>query len=96
MATTPQPDPTQNGGAGAPPDASPQGVAPGGGAPPSQAPANPTQIMLAKLYQACKALAAQNPVLSSGLAKAAQGIQEAQTAMLTTPAPQPAQQNPPY
>ena len=100
MATAPQPDPTQNGGAGAPPDTSPQAGppsgGPGGGAPPSQAPANPTQIMLAKLYQACKALAAQNPVLSSGLAKAAQGIQEAQTAMLTTPQPQPAQSNPQY
>lgn len=93
MATTPQPDPTQAGGA--PPDA---GAAPGGAPPqaPSQAPANPDQIMLAQLYQACKALAQKNPVLSAGLQKAAQGIQEAQTAMVTQPQPQPTGATPPY
>jgi len=52
-------------------------------------------MMLAKLYQACKALAQQNPILSAGLQKAAQGIQEAQTAMVTQPQPQPAGSNPP-
>jgi hypothetical protein len=52
-------------------------------------------MMLAKLYQACKALAQQNPVLSAGLSKAAEGIQEAQTAAVTQPGPQPASANPP-
>jgi len=87
MATAPQPDPTQGGGApGADSGAPAQG---------SQAPASPEQMMLAKLYQACKALAQQNPILSAGLQKAAQGIQEAQTAMVTQPQPQPAGSNPP-
>ncbi len=53
-------------------------------------------MMLAKLYQACKALAQQNPILSAGLQKAAQGIQEAQTAMVTQPQPQPTGSTPPY
>jgi hypothetical protein len=90
MATTPQPDPTTAGGA---PDA---GAPPAASSAPSQAPASPEQIMLAKLYQACKALAQQNPILSTGLQKAAQGIQEAQTALVTQPQPQPTAQNPPY
>ncbi len=85
MAASPTPDPSQGGAP--PPDA-------GGGAS-SGAPASPEQMMLAKLYQACKGLAQQNPVLSAGLEKAALGIQEAQTALLTQPAPQSAQQNPP-
>lgn len=84
MASAPTPDPGQG---GAPPDA--------GGGSPSQAPASPEQMMLAKLYQACKGLAQQNPILSSGLQKAAEGIQEAQTALVTQPAPQSASQNPP-
>lgn len=91
MAAAPTPDPTQPAGGAPAPDA---GGSPGG-APPSQAPASPEQMMLAKLYQACKALAQQNPILSAGLQKAAQGIQEAQTAMVTQPQPQPASSNPP-
>lgn len=86
MAASPQSDPTQNGGA---PDQ-------GASAAPSQAPANPKQIMLARLYQMCKQLAQEDPVLSAGLQKAAQGIQEAQTAMVTQPQQQPASSNPPY
>ncbi len=86
MATAPQPDPTQGGAPTADSGAPAQG---------SQAPASPEQMMLAKLYQACKALAQQNPILSAGLQKAAQGIQEAQTAMVTQPQPQPAGANPP-
>ena len=86
MATAAQPDPMQGGGA---PDA---------GAPPSpsQAPANPQQVMLAQMFQLCKRLAMENPVLSAGLQKAAQGLQEAQTAMVTQPKPTPATANPPY
>lgn len=74
------------------------GGAPGqnpAGAPPSAAPANPQQMVLAQIYQVLKQMALENPVLSSGLSKAADGIQEAQTAMLTsTPQPGP-EQNPP-
>jgi hypothetical protein len=94
MAAAAQPDPT--GGApdaGGAPAPSPQG---GGGAPPSQAPANPSQIMLAQMYQLCKRLSEQDPTLAPGLAKAAQGIQEAQTAMVTQPTPTPTTQNPSY
>jgi len=88
MASAAQPDPTQGGGA---PGAD-SGAPPAQGA---QAPASPEQMMLAKLYQACKALAQQNPILSAGLQKAAMGIQEAQTAMVTQPQPQSPSFNPP-
>ncbi len=75
-----------------------QGAPPPGAAPqqpPSQAPANPQQTILAQMYEVAKKLAAENPVLSSGMEKVAQGIQEAQTAMLVQ-APQPGPgQNPP-
>ena len=88
MAAAPQPDP-QSGGA-------PGGAAPGGAsAAPSAAPANPSQIMLAQMYQLCKRLSEQDPTLAPGLAKAAQGIQEAQTAMAQSQ-PQPSSQNPSY
>jgi len=62
---------------------------------PSQAPANPAQVMLAQMFQVLKRLAQENPAMSAGLQKAAQGIQEAQTAVLTqTPRPTP-EQSPP-
>lgn len=90
MATTPpMSDPNQQ----------QQGAPPSGGAPqaaPSQAPANPQQMALAQLFQVIKRLGAENPVLSAGLAKAAEGIQEAQTAMVTQPQSQPSTSNPPY
>ena len=94
MAGAPQPQPYQGG-------APPQGPAPGGPGPgpqggaPSQAPASPEQMMLARLFQAVRLLSQQNPVMSAGLEKAAQGIQEAQSALMTQPQPQPAQQTPP-
>lgn len=72
--------------------------APGGapGQPPSAAPANPVQMVLAQIYQVLKQMALENPAMASGLGKAAEGIQEAQTAMLTN-APQPGPtENPPY
>jgi hypothetical protein len=84
MAAAAQPDPTQGGA----PDSGASGA--------SQAPANPKQMMLAQLYQMCKRLAQEDPVLSAGLQKAAQGIQEAQTAMVTQPQPQPTGATPPY
>jgi len=81
-------------GGGAPQQGMSQG--PGAGQPPSAAPANPHQMVLAQIYQVLKQMALENPVLSSGLTKAGEGIQEAQTAMLTQ-APQPGpEQNPPY
>jgi hypothetical protein len=89
MATQPQPDPQQAGGAGdASSGASPQQ--------PSQAPANPKQILLAQMYQMCKKLAQEDPTLSAGMQKAAQGIQEAQTALVTEAKPQPTSSNPAY
>jgi hypothetical protein len=51
--------------------------------------------MLAQIYQLCKRLAQENPILSAGLQKAAQGIQEAQTAMVTQPQPSPTTSSPP-
>jgi hypothetical protein len=96
------PDPGAGAGAGGGPQpqpAPPPDTGAGAGAPPSQAPGSQEQIMLAKLYQACKALAQANPVLASGLSKAAEGIQEAQTSLVTQPRPnegQTPQQSPPY
>jgi hypothetical protein len=94
MAAPGTPDP----GAGAQPQPAQPQPTPGGpeaGAP-SQAPASQEQIMLAKLYQACKALAQQNPAMAPGLSKAAEGIQEAQTALVTQPKNEAPQQSPPY
>lgn len=92
MGTPPQPDPTQAGAA--PPSPSPDAGAPPPDQP-SQAPASPEQVMLAQMYQLCKRLAAEKPELSAGLQKAAEGIQEAQTAMIVQPQPQPAGATPP-
>lgn len=89
MASAAQPDPTQAGGT---PE---QGGAPGASQSP-QAPANPVQVMLAQMYQLVKRLATENPVLAAGMQKAAQGIQEAQTALVTQPQQQPSGSNPPY
>jgi hypothetical protein len=95
MAAPGTPDPGAGPAAGG---AQPQpgGAGPDAGGAPSQAPASPEQIMLAKLYQACKALAQQSPILAPGLAKAAEGIQEAQTAMVSQPRNEAPQQSPPY
>ncbi len=71
------------------------GPSPSPGPAPSSAPANPQQIMLAQMFQVLKRMAQENPVLSAGLEKAAQGIQEAQTALLTACRPEPATANPP-
>jgi hypothetical protein len=95
MAAPGTPDPGAGPAGGAQPQPQPGPPGPEAGAP-SQAPASPEQIMLAKLYQACKALAQQNPILSGGLSKAAEGIQEAQTALVTQPKNEAPQQSPPY
>lgn len=89
MASSPMSDPQQQGGAGA-------SGPPAAASAPSQAPASPEQMALAQMFQMCKRLSESNPVLSGGLQKAAAGIQEAQTAMVTQPQQQPATQNPAY
>lgn len=81
-------DPTQG--------AAPSAPAPGPAAPPSAAPANPQMMALAKLYQVCTQLAQSNPVIAAGMQKAAEGIQEAQSALVTQPQPQPIGMTPPY
>ncbi len=75
-----------------------QGAGPAGASPapaPSAAPANPEQMMLAQMYQVCKKLAQSNPAMAAGMQKAAEGIQEAQTAMLTQGSGPSPEQNPP-
>ncbi len=68
---------------------------PAAGQSPTQAPGNPTQVMLAQIYQVIKKLAQEDPRLSDGLEKAAEGIQDAQTAMLSSaPGPAPGQSPP--
>ena len=76
----------------APPDAggaasSPQGG--GGDQQPSasSAPANPLQMLLARWYQTAKQMAASDPRLASGMQKIAEGVQEAQTALVSPQQP---------
>lgn len=90
MATTPQSDPSQGGGA-------PQGApdpSQGGGAP-SQAPAPPEMMMLGNIVQALKQLAQSKPECASGIQKAVQGLNEAQSALVSSPQ-QSQSQSPPY
>jgi hypothetical protein len=88
VAASPQGDP----GAGAAPQGAP---APAQGAP-SQGAANPKQQMLAQLYMLCKKMAQEDPTLSAGMQKAAEGIQEAQAAMVSQPQPTPQASQPQY
>lgn len=79
-----------------PTTASDQPGAPAPGGAPSAAPANPAQVMLAQMFQVCRRLAQENPAMSAGMQKAAQGIQEAQTAlMMNRQSATPPEQNPP-
>ena len=103
MATNAMPSPDQQGAAppsgGAPP--SPQG-GDQGGPPPQGGPqqggdqATQLQMLLAKWFQTSKQMAASDPRLSSGMEKVAQGIQEAQAALVTPPQPTPTAQQPSY
>lgn len=52
--------------------------------------------MLARVAQALNQMAQTNPVLSAGLAKAVQGINEAQSAMVSQGPSQQPGSNPPY
>lgn len=63
---------------------------------PSQAPAPPEMMMLSRISQALARLAQTNPVLSAGLQKAVQGINEAQSALVSQPKPESTGQNPMY
>lgn len=82
----------------------PMNPAGGGGAPdqgapaaaPSQAPASPEMMVLAKIARGLQQMAQSNPVLSAGLQKAVQGINEAQSALVSQPQEQPTGNTPPY
>jgi len=81
----PSPGPDQGGAppAGGPPSPPPQG---GGQQPPSQGgggQANQLQTLLAQWFQVSKQIASSDPRLASGMEKVAQGIQEAQAALVT-------------
>jgi hypothetical protein len=110
MATTPQFTPSDQQGAGAMPGAGAgAGAAPGAGAQPSspdqgggmqqrssQAPATPLQMFLANLFEAVKRISAAEPRVASAMEKISQGIQEAQTALVSPPQPTPVGQQPQY
>ena len=96
------PDPQQSQGSAAPPpDASGAASAPQGGdgnqqPSPSSAPANPLQMLLAKWYQTAKQMAASDSRLASGMEKVADGVQEAQTALVSPAQPSTPAQQPQY
>ena len=98
MATPGMPSPDQSGGAppqggaGAPPP--PQGGPPDQGGGQQGGQANQLQQLFAQWYQASKQIASSDPRLSSGMEKVAQGIQEAQAALVTPPQPTPTAQQP--
>ncbi len=100
MATTGMPSPDQQGGgppqqgAGSPPPPPTQGGGQQG--PPSGGQANQLQQLLAQWYQVSKQIASSDPRLASGMEKVAQGIQEAQAALVTPPQPTPMSQQPSY
>lgn len=87
MAASPTPDPSQQPqGSAAPPDAG-GGASPDAQPSPSSAPANPMQMLLMKWYRAAKDMAASDPRLAAGMSKIADGIQEAQTALVSPQQP---------
>ena len=100
MAASPMPDPQQQ-QQGAPPDAGGASSSPQGGdgaaqPSPSSAPANPIQMLFAKWYQTAKQMAASDPRIASAMGKVADGIQEAQTALVSPQQPQSPSQQPQY
>jgi hypothetical protein len=53
-------------------------------------------MMLAQMFQVARRIAQENPAVSAAMSKVTQGLQEAQTAMLTQqPGGASPQQNPP-
>jgi len=93
MATNSMPMPSQGGSpqAGGPPSPPPQGGSQQGGGQ-----ADPMQQLLAQWYQVSKQMAASDPRVASGMEKVAQGIQEAQAALVMPPQPTPTAQQPSY
>lgn len=101
MAASPMPDPQQQGSATPPPDASGAASSPQGGdgaqqPQPSSAPANPMQMLLSRWYKTAKDMAASDPRLAGGMSKVADGIQEAQTALVSPAQPSTPAQQPQY
>lgn len=82
MAAAAMPDPGQQ-------------QAPAGGAP-SGAPASPQLMQLAAIHQHLASMAQDNPSAAPGLAKAAQGITEAMSAMVSQPQQGSPTQSPSY
>lgn len=75
------------------------GAPPAGGAPspasaPSQGQATNIQMLLANWAKVARDMAAAEPRIAAGMNKVAQGIQEAQTALVTPPQPTPMSQQP--
>ena len=103
MATNATPMPDQGGSpqAGGPPPPPPQGgeqAGPPQGGPPQGGGDQSSQLqqLLARWYQTAKQMASSYPRLASGMEKVSQGIQEAQTALVSPPQPTPTQQQPSY
>ena len=101
MAASPTPDPQQQSSATPPPDASGAASSPQGGdgaqqPQPSSAPANPLQMLLARWYQTAKQMAASDPRLASAMGKVTDGVQEAQTALVSPAQPSTPAQQPQY
>lgn len=92
---TPMPDQSQQDPSAASSQGSGASASPSGG-PPSQGQANDMQMLLARWYQTAKQMAAADPRVASGMEKVAQGIQEAQTALVSPPQPTPLGQQPNY
>ncbi len=95
MATMPQATPDQQSQGGGQQGQGQPGQAPSQGGS-SQAPASPLQMLLARWFQTAKQMAASDPRLASAMEKVAQGIQEAQTALVSPPQPTPMGQQPQY
>lgn len=94
MATSPtsMPDPSQS----ATPDNGGGASASSSSQSPMQDQASQMQQLLANWYQAAKQMAAADPRLASGMEKVAQGIQEAQTALVSPPQSASLGQQPTY
>ena len=102
MATSPyMPDQSQGasaqgGGSSASAGQDPSQQQGGGDSSASGGQANDIQMLLARWYQTAKQMAAADPRVASGMEKVAQGIQEAQTALVSPPQSTSMSQQPTY
>lgn len=85
MAAAPMPDPGQSQAPGGAPVGAPSG-----------APASPQLMQLAAIHQHLVQMAQDNPAAATGLAKAAQGITEAMSALVSQPQQSSPNQSPSY